>query len=96
MASSSRQLMIGVTQYHIAFQQVFELDQPLVLRVKNNLLSKQESFNSVSDEKADDVVRARIVPVEVDLSQAEWERELLQAGFDASLPSAWILEGLTM
>ena len=40
--------------------------------------------------------RARIVGVEADLSQIGWEGELFEAGFDPALPSAWILEGLTM
>ncbi|CAN0433778.1 unnamed protein product, partial [Ectocarpus sp. 8 AP-2014] len=64
---------------------VFEVDQALVLRVKSALLTQA----AAADE-------GRIVPVEADLSVEGWQEELLEAGFDPSQPSAWILEGLTM
>ncbi|CAM9924787.1 unnamed protein product, partial [Laminaria digitata] len=75
--------------------QVFEVDQALVLRVKNALLAKTPADEG-SDEKGDGVGQAQVVAVEADLSQAGWEGELFEAGFDPSQPSAWILEGLTM
>lgn len=66
-----------------------------MLRFKDNLLSKLESNGGLL-ENADAPVRARVVGVEADLSKTGWDGELFEAGFDPSLPSAWILEGLTM
>ena len=77
------------------FRQVFEVDQALVLRVKNALLSKALAEKG-SKENGDGVDHARVITVEADLSQAGWESVLFEAGFDPSQPSAWIFEGLTM
>ena len=74
---------------------MFELDQALVLRVKNALLSKFPADEG-SKERGGGVGQAQVVAVEADLSQAGWEGELFEAGSDPSQPSAWILEGLTM
>ncbi|CAN0515021.1 unnamed protein product, partial [Scytosiphon promiscuus] len=75
--------------------QVFEVDQALVLRVKNALLSKAPAAEG-SNGRGGGVCQAQVVAVEADLSQAGWEGELFEAGFDPNQPSAWILEGLTM
>ena len=77
------------------FRQVFDVDQALVLRVKNALLSKALAENG-SREICDGVDQARVIAVEADLSQVGWEDALFEAGFNPSQPSAWILEGLTM
>ena len=76
-------------------RQVFEIDQALVLRVKNALLSNALAENGLR-EICDGVDQTRVIAVEADLSQAGWEDALVEAGFDPSQPSAWILEGLTM
>ena len=48
-------------------------------------------------EDYDDAVgTATVVHVEADLSVASWEEKLVATGFDPKLPSAWILEGLSM
>lgn len=78
-------------------RQVFEVDQALVLRAKRALLSEEASSgNRLPAEARSGVGRAHVVAVEVDLSVNGWEGELFEAGFDPSMPSAWILEGLTM
>ena len=76
--------------------QVFEVDQALVLRVKNALLSKAPAEECSAEGGDDGVGQAEVIAVEADLSQAGWEGELFEAGFDPTRPSAWILEGLTM
>eukprot|EP00904_Undaria_pinnatifida_P003031 jgi/Undpi1/12729/HiC_scaffold_6.g02397.m1 len=75
---------------------VFEVDQALVLRVKNALLSKAPAEECSAEGGDDGVGQAEVIAVEADLSQAGWEGELFEAGFDPTRPSAWILEGLTM
>lgn len=67
-----------------------------MLRVKNRLLAGAGAIEMNVKERQDGAARARIVTVEADLRQAGWEGELFEAGFDPALPSAWILEGLTM
>ena len=80
------------------------MDQALVLRVKSTLITQAAA---AADEVAAAVAgfrhrrdggvgQGRVVPVEADLSVEGWQGELFEAGFDPSLPSAWILEGLTM
>lgn len=76
--------------------QVFDVDQAVVLRVKNGLLERAGAIEMNEKERQQGAARARIVTVEADLRQAGWEGELFEAGFDPALPSAWILEGLTM
>lgn len=89
---------------------VFEVDQTSVLTVKRDLLSSKagriaaasaaadESEGEEDPDRADRAAlgRAKVVAVEADLSKAGWEGELLEAGFDRTLPSAWILEGFAM
>lgn len=79
-------------------RQVFEVDQALVLSVKSALLSKasKTSTSAGTEERRGGVGQAQVIAVEADLSQAGWEGELFEAGFDPNKPSAWILEGLTM
>eukprot|EP01039_Chlorochromonas_danica_P005185 gene5185-5707_t len=64
--------------------QYFELDFPEVLGYKLNLL-KQEGAESVFHYHA----------VEGDLSLEDWSSQLVSHGFDPSLPTVWLLEGLT-
>lgn len=59
---------------------VYELDQPAVMAAKADLL-------------AGDQPRCRRVPIGVDLADA-WPDALESAGFDASAPSVWLIEGL--
>ncbi|CAN0432315.1 unnamed protein product, partial [Ectocarpus sp. 12 AP-2014] len=80
----------------------FEVDQALVLRVKSDLLTQAAAADEVAAAVAGfrettdgGVGQGRVVPVEADLSVEGWQGELFEAGFDPSLPSAWILEGLT-
>ncbi|CAM9982501.1 unnamed protein product [Pylaiella littoralis] len=82
---------------------VFEVDQALVLRVKNALLIEAAAADEVAasvsgfrERRDGGVGQARVIPVEADLSAEGWQGELFEAGFDPSEPSAWILEGLTM
>jgi methyltransferase (TIGR00027 family) len=63
---------------------VFELDQPTVLEFKASTLH---------DHGAEPTCHRVGVPV--DLRQ-DWPKALQQAGFDASAPSAWSVEGLLM
>ncbi|CAN0131925.1 unnamed protein product [Ectocarpus sp. 12 AP-2014] len=82
---------------------VFEVDQALVLRVKSALLTQAAAADEVAaavagfrERRDGGVGQGRVFPVEADLSVEGWQGELFEAGFDPSLPSAWILEGLTM
>ncbi len=61
---------------------VYELDQPKVLEFKSTTLQRQGAQPT-----------AQLVSVAVDLRH-DWPTALQQAGFDASLPSAWSAEGL--
>lgn len=61
---------------------VYELDQPKVLEFKSSTL-RQRGAEPM----------AKLVNVAVDLRQ-DWPKALQQAGFDASAPSAWSVEGL--
>lgn len=63
---------------------VYELDQPRVLDFKSSTLA-QHGAQPTSNR----------VGVPVDLRQ-DWPTALQQAGFDASVPSAWSVEGLLM
>ncbi|MBW0012981.1 class I SAM-dependent methyltransferase [Mycobacterium sp.] len=63
---------------------VFELDQPRVLDFKASTLHQHGAEPA-----------CHRVGVPVDLRQ-DWPKALLQAGFDASVPSAWSVEGLLM
>jgi methyltransferase (TIGR00027 family) len=62
---------------------VYELDQPKVLEFKSSTLREHGAQP-----------RCNRVSVPVDLRQ-NWPAALQQAGFDASVPSAWSAEGLT-
>lgn len=75
--------------------QVFEVDQALVLSYKRKILSGKSSQKMISDMKMDGC-EARLIEVEADLEKMGWEGKLVEAGFDPALPSAWILEGLVM
>ncbi len=59
---------------------VFELDQPEVLAYKNNIISGQNGKN------------CRRVVVAADLRDS-WREALVNAGFEPSRPSLWLLEG---
>lgn len=61
---------------------VFEIDQPQVLRFKQEVLASHRV-----------APKARHVAVPVDLRQ-DWPKALRDAGFDASEPTAWSVEGL--
>jgi methyltransferase (TIGR00027 family) len=63
---------------------VFELDQPRVLDFKASTLHEHGAEPT-----------CHRVGVPVDLRQ-DWPKALQEAGFDASLPSAWSVEGLLM
>lgn len=59
---------------------VYEVDQPAVIASKAELL-------------ADDAPRCRRVPLGIDLAE-DWPAALEAAGFDATAPSVWLIEGL--
>lgn len=61
---------------------VFEIDQPQVLRFKEEVLAAHRV-----------TAKARHVAVPVDLRQ-DWPKALRDAGFDATQPTAWSVEGL--
>jgi methyltransferase (TIGR00027 family) len=61
---------------------VYELDQPRVLEFKSSALRENGALPTCN-----------LVHVPVDLRH-DWPAALRQAGFDASLPSAWSAEGL--
>ncbi|GFG53307.1 SAM-dependent methyltransferase [Mycolicibacterium agri] len=61
---------------------VFEIDQPKVLDYKTATLDAHGAEP-----------RARRVPVGVDLRD-DWPAALIEAGFDAAQPTAWLAEGL--
>ena len=61
---------------------VFELDQPQVLEFKKEVLTR-----------SGDASTAERREIAVDLRD-DWPTALLRSGFDASRPSAWLLEGL--
>jgi methyltransferase (TIGR00027 family) len=61
---------------------VYELDQPRVLEFKSSTLREHGAQPTCN-----------LVPVPVDLRH-DWPAALRQAGFDASAPSAWSVEGL--
>lgn len=75
--------------------QIFEVDQALVLSFKKKIISGTSAQKMISDKKMDGC-EARVVEVEADLKKTGWDGELVGAGFDPALPSAWILEGLIM
>ncbi|MET9860494.1 SAM-dependent methyltransferase [Streptomyces smyrnaeus] len=60
----------------------FELDQPLVLDFKLRVLARQDARAECAH-----------TPVPADLRE-DWPAALEAAGFDASLPTAWLAEGL--
>jgi methyltransferase (TIGR00027 family) len=60
----------------------YELDQPAVLALKQELLHRSEAQ-----------ARVRRIPVPVDLL-ADWTAPLETAGYQRTQPSVWILEGL--
>lgn len=59
----------------------FEIDRPAVLAFKADRLSGVEP-------------RVDHRTVAVDLTADDWEKKLIDAGYDPSLPSTWLLEGL--
>lgn len=61
---------------------VFEIDQPQVLQFKEEVLASHRA-----------APKARHVAVPVDLRQ-DWPKALQDAGFDATEPTAWSVEGL--
>ncbi|KDE99244.1 methyltransferase [Mycolicibacterium aromaticivorans JS19b1 = JCM 16368] len=87
-ASSCRQIVVvaagmDARAYRLrwpAGTTVFELDQPSVMTAKDALL-------------ADDVPQCARVPIGVDLAD-DWPTALCSTGFDATTPTAWLIEGL--
>jgi len=63
--------------------EIFELDRPAVLAVKQAALGSEELPATVTRR-----------PVAVDLVAPGWERALIEAGYDPTRASAWLLEGL--
>lgn len=61
---------------------VFEIDQPKVLQFKD------ETLDRIGAQPGSD---RRVVPVDL---RDDWASALEAAGFDASLPTAWLAEGL--
>ncbi|WP_052887818.1 SAM-dependent methyltransferase [Thermogemmatispora carboxidivorans] len=61
----------------------FELDQPMVLEYKEEVLQKHGAHP-----------RCERHSLAVDLTASEWPDALLQAGYDPHLPGAWLVEGL--
>ncbi|MGP9022125.1 class I SAM-dependent methyltransferase [Streptomyces sp. BR1] len=59
----------------------FEIDRPAVLAYKE---SRLEGITPLPDHRT----------VAVDLTSPDWEDDLKAAGYDPSLPSTWLLEGL--
>lgn len=76
--------------------QVFEVDQALVLAFKRKIISGPTARSVIPDKKLGGIGVACVVGVEADLGKTSWESELIEAGFDPTLPSAWVVEGLTM
>ncbi|OIJ89725.1 SAM-dependent methyltransferase [Streptomyces colonosanans] len=59
----------------------FEVDRPAVLEFKADRLQ----------DVTPQVARRRVA---VDLTSDDWEKQLVDAGYDPSLPSTWLIEGL--
>jgi methyltransferase (TIGR00027 family) len=64
-----------------AHVRMFEVDRPVVLAAKHEILGDAKPG-----------VDRR--PVAADLVDADWEAGLLAAGYDPAVPSVWLLEGL--
>lgn len=62
---------------------VFEVDQPKVLEFKDRVLAEQGARPTCQRHVVDTDLREN------------WTKALLEAGFDASAPTAWLVEGLT-
>jgi methyltransferase (TIGR00027 family) len=62
---------------------VYELDAPLVLKFKDEVLARSQP--------RPESARRRTVAVDL---RADWPSALREAGFDPALPTAWIAEGL--
>lgn len=67
----------------LAGVQVYEIDQPAIHEFKQSALGAQ-GLTPI----------ANTHPVAVDLRNDDWPIALTEAGWDATLPSAWIIEGL--
>ena len=61
---------------------VFEIDQPLVLQFKEQVLREQNAASTAEHH-----------PIPTDLRD-DWPTALLDAGFDRTKPTAWLAEGL--
>ena len=61
---------------------IFEIDQPLVLQFKEQVLRQQGATTTGEHH-----------PIQVDLRD-DWPNALLEAGFDRTKPTAWLAEGL--
>jgi len=61
---------------------IFEIDQPLVLQFKEQVLGQQGATTTGEHH-----------PIQVDLRD-DWPNALLEAGFDRTKPTAWLAEGL--
>jgi methyltransferase (TIGR00027 family) len=62
---------------------VYEIDQPEVQAFKDSVLSAHGA-----------VALAELHPVPVDLRNEQWPSALIDAGWDGSTPTAWLIEGL--
>ena len=82
--------------YVSIFDKVFEVDQAVVLDFKAKILSGSSAKKLISDRRLDGVGEARVVSVKANFTQAGWQTGLFEAGFDPTIPSAWVLEGLVM
>ena len=61
---------------------LFEIDQPLVLQFKEQVLGQQGATTTGEHH-----------PIQIDLRD-DWSGALLEAGFDRTKPTAWLAEGL--
>jgi len=68
---------------------VFEVDQPTTFDVKEAILN----YPNVKSRCPLTVKDRRVVPVDF-TQQESWADKLLQNGFDPSVPTVWLLEGL--
>jgi methyltransferase (TIGR00027 family) len=62
---------------------VYEIDQPEVQAFKDSVLNAHGA-----------VTKAVLRPVPADLRDEHWPSALIQAGWDSSSPTAWLVEGL--
>jgi len=69
---------------------VFEVDQPTTFEYKEPILQEQDQPMTVQSRA---VVATDFSAIQ---DEEHWERALLGEGFDTSVPTVWLLEGLVM